>query len=96
MHSIRNFTEQGGLAARAASVLRTSIRAPISFHAGVHEASSAWADFMIALANMKRKLIGEPALVRGIFELKGGRWPPEGVPGRRNECFQKWPETWGI
>ena len=54
------------------SVLRTSIRAPIPFHAGVQEARSVWTDHLIALANMKRKFIGEPALFIGIFELSGG------------------------
>ena len=63
-----------------ASVLRTSIRTPIPFWAGVHEARSARADSLIALANMERNFIGELALVRGIFELKGGPMAARGGP----------------
>ena len=42
-------------------MLRTSIRAPIPFPAGVHKAGRVSTDFLTVFTNMDRKPILEPA-----------------------------------
>ena len=61
-------------------MLRTSIRAPIPFHAGVHKEGSVLTDFLIMLTNMDRKSIAEPALLRGVLELRGCPMVARGGP----------------
>ena len=78
MHGRPDLVNQKGWV--IASVLRTSIRAPLLFRTRVQKAGNAWTDFLISFANMDRKLIAEPAILKGIFELRGNPMVAGGGP----------------